>query len=384
MSFRDASISLTKSLSKETKQNNGIFFTPKEDRDKLFEILDRFNIQPKSVLEPSFGSGEFLEDLYERYPDAQISGVELNTELYIASERQSIYNMDFLDYMEKHDLIVGNPPFFVIDKTEETELCQESRPNMFVQFLYKALEYNLEPGGVLAFVLPTSLYNCCYYEKMLRYLKQHTTVLAVEPLSGKYLETQQSTFVLVVQEAWNSPKPSDFFLEIADNIYLTPNKVELEELMQGSSSLKDLEFSVRTGTVVWNQEKEKLSDEGKLIVYDSNIKNGELILGVKEPKKQYINGFKRDPLSGKAILINRGHGNTAYSLNAILIDHPEFYAENHVNVVRPNTDEALALIEKVYSSLRSEKTAMFIQLFVGNGALSQSQLERCLPVWIDA
>jgi adenine-specific DNA-methyltransferase len=292
--------------------------------------------------------------------------------------------MDFLDYMEKHDLIVGNPPFFVIDKSEETELCQDSRPNMFVQFLYKALEYNLESGGVLAFVLPTSLYNCCYYEKMLRYLKQHTTVLAVEPLSGKYLETQQSTFVLVVQEAWYSPKASNFFLEVSDNVYLTPHKSEMEDLMQGSSSLKDLGFSVRTGTVVWNQEKDKLSDEGTLVVYDSNIRDGELVLGVKEPKRQYINGFKRDPLSGRAILINRGHGNTTYSLNAVLIDHPEFYAENHVNVVRPTTEEAIDLIEKVYSSLQSQKTAEFIRLFVGNGAMSQSQLEKCLPVWIDA
>jgi hypothetical protein len=384
MSFRDASVELTRSLTKQTKQDNGIFFTPKEDRDRLFEILDNLNVQPTSVLEPSFGSGEFLEDLYERYSSASITGVELNEQLFSASTRSSIHNMDFMDYMGKHDLIVGNPPFFVINKNEETDLCQDNRPNMFVQFLYKSIEYNLSQGGVLAFILPTSLFNCGYYEKMRRYLAKHTTVLAVESLTGTYLETQQPTFVLVLQEAWYSPKSDDFFLERGDGLYIVPHKAQLSQLIKGSTTLYDLGFEVKTGEVVWNQEKDKMSDDGVLLIHSSNIKSGELVLGVKEPKKQYISHFKRPPLSGKAILINRGYGNAAYKLNAAIIDHPSFYAENHVNVVRPRTPAATAIIEKVYISLLSEKTSDFIQMFVGNNALSKSELETCLPIWLGA
>lgn len=382
MSFRDASISLTKSLTKQTKQEGGIFFTPKEDRDRLFDVLHRFNVRPKSILEPSFGSGEFLEDLYERYPKAKVTGVELNPDLFSATSRKSVYNMDFMDYMGKHDLIVGNPPFFVMEKSEETLLCQESRPNMFVQFLYKSIEYNLARGGVLAFILPTSFYNCSYYEKMRRYLAKHTTILAVEPLVGAYLETQQSTFVLVVREAWYSPRPSNFLFELGGGMYVTPHRTELETLLHGSSTLAQLEFEVKTGDVVWNQEKDKLADTGTLLIYSSNFKDGELVLGVKEPKKQYIQGFKRPPLSGKAILINRGYGNAEYTLSATMVDNPSFYAENHVNVVRPKTETARRLIEKVYTSLLSHKTAEFIRLFVGNNALSKSEIQNCLPVWI--
>lgn len=383
MSFRDVSIQLTKSLTKKVKQEGGIFFTPKEDRERVFEILDSFKIQPTCVLEPSFGSGEFLEDLYEKYPDSEIIGIELNKELFSATKRESVYNMDFLEYFGKHDLIVGNPPFFVMEKNEDTVLCQDSRPNMFVQFLYKAIEYNLEKDGILAFILPTSFYNCSYYEKMRRYLAKNTKVLAVEPLSGSYIETQQATFILVVQEAWGSSNSNDFFLERGDNIYLTPYKTELTSLLKNSSTLFELGFEVKTGEVVWNQEKDKLTDEGTLLIYSANFKDGNIVLGVNEPKKQYITGFKKSPLSGKAILINRGYGNAAYSLNSVLVDYDSFYAENHVNVVRPKTRESELLIEKVYKSLQSAKTARFIGMFIGNNALSKNEIESCLPIWLD-
>jgi hypothetical protein len=382
MSFRDSSIELTKSLTKQTKQECGIFFTPKEDRDKLFAILDRLKVCPTNILEPSFGSGEFLEDLYEKYPDAAITGIELHEGLFSATKRDSVHNMDFLDYLGKHDLIVGNPPFFVMQKNEETILCQDNRPNMCVQFLYKALEYNLAKDGVLAFILPTSLYNCSYYEKMRWYLAKHTTILAIEPLSGDYLETQQATFILVVREAWNSQAPSNFLLERGNSIYLTPCKNEIVDLLKNSSTLSELGFEVKTGEVVWNQEKEKMSDNGTLLLYSSNFKNGKVELGVKEPKKQYITGFSKAPLSGKAILINRGYGNAEYTLNTVLVDYPSFYAENHVNVVRPSTKKAEKLIEKVYVSLRSEKTANFIRMFVGNNAMSKSEIETVLPIWL--
>jgi hypothetical protein len=383
MSFRDVSIQLTKSLTKKVKQEGGIFFTPKEDRERVFEILDSFKIQPTCVLEPSFGSGEFLEDLYEKYPDSEIIGIELNKELFSATKRESVYNMDFLEYFGKHDLIVGNPPFFVMEKNEDTVLCQDSRPNMFVQFLYKAIEYNLEKGGILAFILPTSFYNCSYYEKMRRYLIKNTKVLAVEPLNGSYIETQQTTFILVVQEAWGSSNSNDFFLERGDNIYLTPYKTELTSLLKNSSTLFELGFEVKTGEVVWNQEKDKLTDEGTLLIYSANFKDGNIVLGVNEPKKQYISGFKKSPLSGKAILINRGYGNAAYSLNSVLVDYDSFYAENHVNVVRPKTRESELLIEKVYKSLKSAKTVRFIGMFIGNNALSKNEIESCLPIWLD-
>lgn len=381
MSFRDASIELTKSMSKENKQQQGIFFTPKEARDVLFEVLDTHKVRPTSILEPSFGSGEFIEDAYAKYPRSKITGIELNPTLYQSLKRPNLYNMDFLTYSGEHDLILGNPPYVVIEKSEDTAKCQTGRPNLFVQFLYKAIHDHLKDKGYLAFVLPNSLFNCVYYEPMRKYLFEHTSVLAAKPLDCKYLDTAQDTFALVVQKG---KRNDDYFVKRNSNVYLTPYYKELQALLTGSKTLAELEFEVKTGDVVWNQEKDKLADEGTLLLYSSNFSKGEIILGgLKAPKKQYIQGFKRNPLNGKTILINRGYGNTTYKVTAVVANYPSYYAENHVNVIRPLTEKASSAVEKVVQSLRSEKTALFIKYFVGNGALSKSELENCVPIWTD-
>jgi hypothetical protein len=382
MTFRDVSITATKFLTKECKQKGGIFFTPKEDRSRVFEILDSFKVCPSSILEPSFGSGEFLEDIYERYPRASVTGVELNTHLFQLSSKPNLYNIDFMEYTGKHDLIIGNPPYFVIPKSKDTVLCQTNRPNMFVQFLYKSITENLTEAGYLAFVLPTSLFNCSYYELVRRYMFEFTTILAVERLDGSYLETQQPTFMLVLQKG---KRNDNFFIERNGSVYITPFKDEIADLILNTKTLSELGFKVSTGEVVWNQEKDKLSDQGVLLIYSSNFKDGVLDLEspLKNPKKQYIQGFKRAPLSGKVILINRGYGNASYSLKCVLFESNQFYAENHVNVVRPVTKNAEQIIDSVYRSLLSDNTSRFIEYFVGNNALSKSEIESCLPIWLD-
>jgi len=382
MAFREHSIHLTDTLSKEDKQQQGIFFTPKEARDAVFAILAKHKVRPHSILEPSFGSGEFLEDAYERYPDATITGVELNPTLFQSVQRPNLHNIDFMTYTGTHDLILGNPPYFVIPKSAETVKCQTGRPNIFVQFLYKALTQHLTKSGILAFVLPTSFFNCAYYEPMRRYLAEHTSVLAATPLPGKYIDTQQDTFVLVVR---NGKRKSKYLLELHGRMYLTPHGLELTKLLAKSRTLADLGFEVRTGDVVWNQVKDKLKDTGTLLIYSSNLQNGvvDLTRPLKPPKTQYVDGFGRPPLSGRTILINRGYGNTTYTLSGAIADYPEYYAENHINVIKPLTPDAEAKIDAVYASLQDPRTAMFIQMFVGNGALSKTELETCLPIWID-
>jgi hypothetical protein len=379
--FRELSVNLTKQLDKTTKQSQGIFFTPKSDRDRMFELLKEHVKNPKSILEPSFGSGEFLEDLYEQFPKSKITGVELNETLFASSSRPNLYNTDFLSYTGKHDLIVGNPPFVVIKKTNDTEKCQSGRPNLFVQFVYKSIAENLVPNGVVAFVLPTSFFNCGYYERCRKWLYDKTTILDAKRLEGNYLETQQDTFALIVRNAISSKK--DFFLELGGHIYLAPLYKELTELVKNTHTLSQLGYLVKTGEVVWNQEKDKLNDEGTLLIYSSNFTKGELVLGnLKTPKNQYIRGVAKTALSGKSVLINRGYGNTSYTINSVLVDLPAYYCENHVNVIRA-TDNPKCSIETILKSLQNKKTAEFIRLFVGNGALSKTELEECLPIWTD-
>jgi len=50
MSFSHLSKELSTSLSKDTRKKQGIFFTPDNVRQRIFDKLDEFNVSPVRVL----------------------------------------------------------------------------------------------------------------------------------------------------------------------------------------------------------------------------------------------------------------------------------------------------------------------------------------------
>lgn len=380
MEFREASTFFHKSLTKKDRSEQGIFFTPKKVRDLLFEKLTELNLTPTLILEPSFGTGEFLSDASVKYPSASFIGVEKNPDLfqsYSLNSKASAYCEDFLTWThpKKADLILGNPPYFVM-KGKYPE-CMTGRPNIYVLFLYKCLTQHLAPGGTLAFVLPTSLYNSSYYQPLRDYLYEHTTICHLENLKKPgFYETTQDTMLLILQLCQG---PRDNFFHYKQ-IYLSPYANELLELLQGTVTLRELGLGVKTGNVVWNQHKEALSDEGTLLVYSSNIHEGSLVFPpLKSPKKQYIR-LDKPVLQGPNLLVERGYGN-GYLFQYALIHQP-CYAENHVNVIYPKTTESISTLEKVVQSFQNPRTALFLKYFIGNGSLSATELETLFPIFV--
>jgi len=377
--FRESSKLFNETIPKETRQDYGIFFTPKTARNRLFEVLTKHKLNPKSILEPSFGSGEFLYDLCEKFPSAEIHGVELNTEMYNNyHNKKNLVNCNFLDYVsDPVDLIVGNPPYFNV-KIKKPE-CMTGHGNIYILFLYKCLTQHLKKDGVLAFVLPTSLYNSGYYEPCRKYIAKNTTILAVEELNVKYYDTSQKTMLLVIQNKPSKRKP--FIFERSGNTYITPFYKELKTLVKNTKTIQELGFKIKTGEVVWNQNKDLLSDDGDLLIYTTNIVNNELVLNnLGANKKQYIKGFKKPITKGPAILVSRGYGNL-YKFNFVKVSDIKFYGENHINVIYPSSEEAKKCIEEIETSFKNEKTLKFIQYFIGNGALSKTELETVLPIF---
>ncbi len=389
--FRDASIKFNESLTKEERHAGGIYFTPREIRERLFIILDSLNIRPSHILEPSFGTGEFILDACSRYPSASITGVEKHKGLFtslsshasiIDIENKTLVNNDFLVYKSEpiFDLIIGNPPYFVVK--DKNPACMTGRGNIFVQFIYKCLTEHITEGGVLAFVLPTSFYNCSYYQPCRDYMLKHTTVLHIENMSGKFYDTSQDTMIAIVRK--EKPVHSNYWYRFGDGVYLTPFYKELIALTEGASTLAALGFQVKTGDVVWNQHKSKLHEkEGSLLIYSSNIVKNTLVLNNLhgKEKKQYIKGFDGLPSEGPAILVARGYGNAYHFAYTLIPEGMKFHGENHVNVITPLTTEAKERMTRVMNSLGDPRTEKFISMFVGNGAISKSELETVLPIF---
>ena len=405
MSFRPVSHSLHTKLTKEVRQAEGIFFTPAAIRARLFELLAAAGVSTgvTRVLEPSFGSGEFVFDLLERFPAAKIHGVELNRTAFLETAavvsglgseiagRLVLTNTDFLKYTGSAgttDLIVGNPPYFVTKQKDVR--CMTGRGNVFVQFIYKCLTEHLVEGGVLAFVLPTSFYNCCYYDPCRRYIAANTTILAVEEVeAADFYDTAQKTMLFVLRRSAPASSPTEppFILTAAGSTYINPHAAALAAARaEAGTTIAGLGCAVKTGEVVWNQHKEKLTADPSgsntvLVLYSNNIKGGALQVGDPgKGKQQYIRNFEHatGPTTGPAILVSRGYGNTTYSLNFVVVPAGmRFYGENHVNVI---TGPA-AGIERIAASLADARSTEFILRFVGNGALSKTELESVLPIW---
>lgn len=375
--FSAISKDLSSLIPKDTRKNEGIYFTPKNVRDKVINYLENQKFQ--SVLEPSCGSGEFVNDLQSKFNKIKIVGIEYNKTIYnkiknTFGKNVELLNKNFLEYKstEKFDLIIGNPPYFVV--SQKNKNCMTGRGNIFVLFIYKCLTEHLKEGGIMAFVLPTSFYNCKYYEPCRKYMYKNTTILHLENVSANFIDTAQNTMIMIVK---NTPSNKNYFIQFDGNLCINPYYNEILALK--GTTIKELNAIVKTGEVVWNQHKSNLSDkEGTLLIYSSNIVDNELVLdNLNGEKKQYIKNLTKKPISEPAILVSRGYGNK-YSFSFTLVENKTFYGENHVNVITAPNKEILLRIMK---SFNDERTHKFIEYYTGNGALSKSEIESILPIF---
>ena len=436
LAFSDLSKKLTKSLSKDDKKNGGIFFTPPACVADIISRLRAFeqkqNRAFETILEPSCGSGEFISALAHEYPRANITGVEYNHDIYseVSQHFSAVTNVriqhgDFLTYASPADpaaadpapdLIIGNPPYYVMKKEEvapEYHPFFDGRPNIFILFIIKSAKL-LRENGVLCFVLPSSFMNSQYYDKTRKYIVRHFSILHIAKCdSGGYLETQQPTFVLIIQKRSPSLVLDDDHddydavattatttiegcsggvFEKSGATIFTYDLPRMLQLYAGSRSLHELGFNVTVGTVVWNQCKDILTHDSTKtrLIYSSNIENGKFV------HKTYKNAEKKafiDKPSGgdgaPMIVLNRGYGVGKYHFEYCLItpetvSSNEYLIENHLLYITRNTDaDADMPFERIIRSFQDPRTLEFIACYCANNAMNTTELIHMLPIYYD-
>ena len=412
-SFSELSIKLTEKLSKDEKKNGGIFFTPPVCVQSILTLL-RKSISKKihHILEPSCGSGEFITALSSEYPDARITGIEFHPIIYdsvsknfAGDKRVSILHADFLSITpmtisSAPDLIIGNPPYFVMKKDavpKDYYPYFDGRPNIFALFIIKAAGL-LQDGGTLCFVLPSSFMNSSYYDKTRKYIIAHFTILHVircESLSKsvKYIDTAQDTIVLILEKrtGQGAANVAGVFEKHGMTIF-TDNVPRLIRLYSGSQSLAELHFSVHVGTVVWNQCKAILThDSSKTrLIYSSNIENNAFVHKTyKNPEKKAF--IDKQGIQSAMIVLNRGYGVGEYQFDYCFIT-PEivgsstFLVENHLICITPTSSESdssheESRFQRIMRSFRDPRTREFIECYFGNSAINTTELNYMLPIY---
>lgn len=396
--YSELSQKLRKEITRIDKKKNGIYFTPPETVYKNIERLAPYMKGIKKILEPSCGSCEYISQLKEK--DVHITGIELNKIIFESikddeAENITFINADYLAYTldSKFDLIIGNPPYFVMSKKDvESKYLDyfDGRPNIFILFIIKSLEL-LNKNGILSFVLPRNFLNSLYYDKTRKYIYNNYTIIDIMECNDSYIETQQATVIMIIQNKKPTKKNDRFSVCKYSFIVFGPqdNIKNLKELYKGSRSLTELGFRVSVGKVVWNECKKQLTDDSSktLLVYSSDIKDNALSIQKysNEAKKNYIDKQgSRAPL----LVINRGYGVGMYSFNYCIInekDTIEYLIENHLicieHVESITKEKLIEKYKEVIGSFKNKKTKEFINIYFGNNAINTTELCNMLPIY---
>ena len=384
MDFNELSLTLTKQLSKETKKNEGIYFTPKTLIKKIVDFVLKYN--PTSILEPSCGSGQFIDYLKEVNFIGSIYGIEKNKIIFekLKDKKNNFFICD--DFLEhkfetNFDLVIGNPPYFVIPKKDVNKSYIHfinGRPNIYILFIIKSFEL-LNENGILAFVLPSNFLNCIYYNEIRKYLKDFK-ILDIYISTEKFLETAQEICVFIIQKCPNVN--SDFFIHFDEVVLFKPKDdlLKIKELKKNSTTLYKLGCTMNIGTVVWNQCKDKLTDDSSktLLIYSGDIKNNVLDIQTyrDDSKKNYIN---KKGSTDTVLLVNRGYGTGKYTLNYCLVKDTLFLAENHCIVIH---SEDISVFQTIMDSFKNKKTKEFIDIVFSNNAINITEFLNVLPIFI--
>lgn len=122
----------------------------------------------ENILDIGTGTGLISLMLAQRFPNAKLDAIEIDKDAFIqASEnfehsifanRLTIFNSSLQEYStdKKYDLIVSNPPFFVVNDTVDFDARKQARQQetlTFEELLQKTAEL-LHKDGLASFIIP--------------------------------------------------------------------------------------------------------------------------------------------------------------------------------------------------------------------------------------
>jgi len=385
------------------RKSKGQYFTPKSIRKHLLEQLPKTLKKPK-VLDPSCGTGEFLLSAKEYFNQPSLYGWDIDEKLTRISKkiapRAKIKTLDALNQPFKgaYDVIIGNPPYYEFKLSQDIRQKYGDviggRANIFSLFIKLGLEL-LREGGYLAYVLPPSMNNGAYFSNLRDYIIRNADIKYLKILNDTSLfhKALQMTMLLVLRKGKNTGRY--IFKKNGIQIF-SENAGYLKKAFKNKACLYDIGYKVYTGRLVWNQNKEFLTNDasrGIPLIWAHNITESGLKMPVENKKPQYVKVKSYDV--GPAIAVNRitGAARSAKLKAAIIPKHMKFIAENHCNVIFPPTERGEKekelfksktkhnySIENILNQLKSREKLKVMQNITGNTQISKTELERLFPI----
>lgn len=195
--------------------SGGAFFTPTHVAKFIWQVLTPRLPAKAKVLEPSVGSGVFLEHAPN---DAEITALELDktsakvTSLLYPNAEVLEGNALIHGRRNYYDLVVGNPPYGVSVEFDDTgeDWASLGKPSKgirkgksevaFIELAIKAAK----PGGYIAFVLPKGISYANYAVKLRQYMYESCWQVATIFLPGEtfaHVGTTIETQIIILRKA---------------------------------------------------------------------------------------------------------------------------------------------------------------------------------------
>ena len=393
--YTKESIDYLKNTDIKKRKKLGQYFTPKSMRELLLSKLPKKD--NADILDPACGSGEFLLSCKKYFKNPILYGFDIDKKLINISSKlvknASIKNFDFLNIdinKKKYDYIIGNPPYFELKLNEEIKKKYfdiiKGRVNIFSLFIKTGLDL-LKDGGYLAYVVPPSMNNGAYFSKLREYIIKNSSLEYLHIIDGAdnfHLANQK--VMLIILKKTNSKKSSKYIFKKNGITIFTEDKNFLNKSYKNTISLKDIGYTVKTGNIIWNEHKEKLTNDknnSTLLIWASNINNGKIIIGYTKGKPQYIKNISNDLIiKSRVVVVNRITGSSKdINIKAAIVNEKEFVCENHVNVIymSQNANQNYSL-EDILKALQDKTNIKVMRLISGNTQISKTELERLLPI----
>lgn len=393
--YTKESIDYLKNTDIKKRKKLGQYFTPKSMRELLLSKLPKKD--NADILDPACGSGEFLLSCKKYFKNPILYGFDIDKKLINISSKlvknASIKNFDFLNIdinKKKYDYIIGNPPYFELKLNEEIKKKYfdiiKGRVNIFSLFIKTGLDL-LKDGGYLAYVVPPSMNNGAYFSKLREYVIKNSSLEYLHIIDGAdnfHLANQK--VMLIILKKTNSKKSSKYIFKKNKITIFTEDKNFLNKSYKNTVSLKDIGYTVKTGSIIWNEHKEKLTNDknnSTLLIWASNINNGKIIIGYTKGKPQYIKNISNDLIiKSRVVVVNRITGSSKdINIKAAIVNEKEFVCENHVNVIYMSKNANCNYsLEDILKALQDKTNIKVMRLISGNTQISKTELERLLPI----
>lgn len=320
---------------------------------------------------------------------------------------------------DRFDLVIGNPPYGRAKLDAETRdryrRSLYGHANLYGVFTDLAVRHT-KLGGIIAYVTPTSFLAGVYFKNLRDLLGRSAPPITIDFVAARkgvfddvLQETALTTYKrggkpgpVVVAEV--APSTSGLMVKQVAAIslpknnslpWLLPRSPEQSALIKRLAQLKprlaDWGYTVSTGQLVWNRFKTQLANRPSskrlpLIWAEAIDSDGKFVF--RAERKNHAPYFELQPgdewlvTSKPCVLLQR---TTAKEQNRRLIAaalpedflsrHGGVVIENHINMVKPTTDEPLIRAEVLAAFLNSSAADKAFRCVSGSVAVSAYELE---------